>query len=120
MVSIDVTIDHRVHNRIIGQKGKNVRKIMDEFKVDIRFPRDQTDDTITITGSEDAVEDCEEYLLVLEEEYVRFLIIILPFYYCLFYRATWYISILLLLTVMSPFTGQTVLSIQSICMDRFN
>ena len=87
MVSINVTIDHRVHNRIIGQKGKNVRKIMDEFKVDIRFPRDQNDDTVTITGSEDAVEDCEEYLLMLEEEYVRFLLVIFPVYYCFFYRA---------------------------------
>ena len=63
-------IDHRVHNRIIGQKGKSVRKIMDEFKVDIRFPRDPNDDTVTITGPEDAVEDCEEHLLMLEEEYV--------------------------------------------------
>ena len=70
LVSIEVPIDHRVHNRIIGQKGKSVRKIMDEFKVDIRFPRDPNDDIVTITGPEDAVEDCEEHLLMLEEEYV--------------------------------------------------
>lgn len=72
LVSVEVKIDNRVHNRIIGQKGKSVRKIMDDFKVDIRFPRDPTDDTVTITGSEDAVEDCEEHLLMLEEEYVSF------------------------------------------------
>jgi len=70
LVSIEVPIDHRVHNRIIGQKGKSVRKIMDEFKVDIRFPRDPNDDIVTITGPEDAVEDCEEHLLMLEEEYL--------------------------------------------------
>lgn len=33
MVSEDVTLDHRVHARIIGARGKAIRKIMDEFKV---------------------------------------------------------------------------------------
>lgn len=33
MVSEDVTLDHRVHARIIGACGKAIRKIMDEFKV---------------------------------------------------------------------------------------
>ncbi len=70
MVSIEVKLDHRIHNRIIGQKGKNVRKIMDEYNVDIRFPRNSNEDYVTITGSENAVDDCEEHLLMLEEEYV--------------------------------------------------
>ena len=35
----EVSIDHRVHSRIIGSRGRAVRKIMDEFKVDVRFPR---------------------------------------------------------------------------------
>eukprot|EP00794_Sanderia_malayensis_P015058 gene15058-16611_t len=70
LVSVDVQIDHRIHNRIIGQRGKNVRKIMEDFNVDIRFPRDPNEDIVTITGSEDAVEDCEEHLLMLEEEYI--------------------------------------------------
>lgn len=71
LVSVDIKLDHRIHNRIIGQKGRNVRKIMEDFNVDIRFPRDPNEDTVTITGSEDAVEDCEEYLVVLEEEYLE-------------------------------------------------
>lgn len=33
MVSEDVQLDHRVHARIIGARGKAIRKIMDEFKV---------------------------------------------------------------------------------------
>lgn len=33
MVSEDVPLDHRVHARIIGARGKAIRKIMDEFKV---------------------------------------------------------------------------------------
>lgn len=35
MVSEDITLDHRVHARIIGARGKAIRKIMDEFKVKI-------------------------------------------------------------------------------------
>ena len=31
--SEDVPLDHRVHARIIGARGKAIRKIMDEFKV---------------------------------------------------------------------------------------
>lgn len=33
MVSEDVPLDHRVHARIIGARGKAIRKVMDEFKV---------------------------------------------------------------------------------------
>lgn len=33
MISEDITLDARVHARIIGGRGKGIRKIMDEFKV---------------------------------------------------------------------------------------
>lgn len=33
MVSEDVRLDHRVHARIIGARGKAIRKLMEEFKV---------------------------------------------------------------------------------------
>lgn len=39
MISEDITLDSRVHARIIGARGKGIRKIMDEFKV--RLPRGQ-------------------------------------------------------------------------------
>ncbi|KAL0191008.1 hypothetical protein M9458_013706, partial [Cirrhinus mrigala] len=32
MISEDITLDSRVHARIIGARGKGIRKIMDEFK----------------------------------------------------------------------------------------
>lgn len=35
-----INLDARIHSRIIGQRGKHVRQIMDDFKVDIKFPRD--------------------------------------------------------------------------------
>lgn len=33
MISENITLDSRVHARIIGARGKGIRKIMDEFKV---------------------------------------------------------------------------------------
>lgn len=34
MVSLDVHLDPRTHARIIGARGKAIRKLMEEFKVD--------------------------------------------------------------------------------------
>lgn len=33
MISEDITLDSRVHARIIGARGKGIRRIMDEYKV---------------------------------------------------------------------------------------
>ena len=75
MLTVEVTIDRRVHPRIIGSRGRAVRKIMDDYHVDIRFPRDSDDpDLVTITGPEDAVYDCKDHLLNLMEEYVSWLV----------------------------------------------
>lgn len=73
MTTVECRIDHRVHPRIIGQRGRNVKKIMEMYKVDIRFPR-QTDndpDLILISGDEDNCMDCKDELLNLEEEYLQ-------------------------------------------------
>jgi hypothetical protein len=43
---------------------------MEKYKVDIRFPRDKSSDQVTVTGLEENVEDCKEYLLTLAEDYV--------------------------------------------------
>lgn len=45
---------------------------MDEFKVDIKFPRktDADPNIVTIVGAEENVTDAKERLLNLEEEYV--------------------------------------------------
>jgi len=69
-VSLEVKIDNRCHSRIIGQRGKNVRKLMDQFSVDVRFPRGENPDLVIITGIEDNCEACKEHLLLLEEEYM--------------------------------------------------
>ncbi len=72
MVAEEVSIDHRVHSRIIGGRGRGIRKIMDEFKVDVRFPRpnDPDPNLVQISGLEENVWDCKDHLLNLEEEFV--------------------------------------------------
>jgi hypothetical protein len=65
-----VDIDPRVHRRLIGLRGKNIRRIMDDYKVDIRFPKNNEDSLVVITGDEDNVLDAKDHLLNLAEEYV--------------------------------------------------
>ena len=45
---------------------------MDQFKVDIRFPRGENPNQVLVTGTQEHCEACVEHLLVLEEEYVSF------------------------------------------------
>lgn len=68
----EVHINAAVHSRLIGSKGRNIRKIMEEFKVDIKFPRktDPDPNIVTIVGTEENVTDAKDRLLNLEEEYV--------------------------------------------------
>lgn len=72
LTTLQVELDHRVHNRIIGSRGSQIRKLMEEFKVDVRFPRGDAEnkDLVEITGQEDDCYDCRDELLNLEEEYV--------------------------------------------------
>uniref|UniRef100_A0A8C2AL60 Vigilin n=1 Tax=Cyprinus carpio TaxID=7962 RepID=A0A8C2AL60_CYPCA len=73
MISEDITLDSKVHARIIGARGKGIRKIMDEFKVDVRFPQSGAADPnlVTVTGRPEHVDEAIDHLLNLEEEYVR-------------------------------------------------
>ncbi|KAM9833278.1 vigilin [Syngnathus typhle] len=72
MVNRDVRLDRRTHARIIGARGKAVRKLMEEFKVDIRFPPPGSDepDKVTVTGLPETVDNAIEHLINLEEEYM--------------------------------------------------
>uniref|UniRef100_A0A3Q3WGK9 Vigilin n=1 Tax=Mola mola TaxID=94237 RepID=A0A3Q3WGK9_MOLML len=72
MVSHNVHLDPRTHARIIGARGKAIRKLMEEFKVDIRFPQPGSDepDKVTVTGLPDTVDNAIDHLLNLEEEYM--------------------------------------------------
>ncbi|XP_053286120.1 high density lipoprotein binding protein a [Pleuronectes platessa] len=72
MISEDITLDSRVHARIIGARGKGIRKIMDEFKVDLRFPQSGAADPnlVTVIGRPELVDEAIDHLLNLEEEFI--------------------------------------------------
>lgn len=72
MVKEEVHIDARVHSRLIGARGRNIHKIMEQYGVDIKFPRstDTDPNIVTVIGAEENVLDARDYLLNLEEEYV--------------------------------------------------
>lgn len=70
-VSVVINIDPRVHRRLIGGKGRAIRQFMDQYHVDIRFPRPGTNDPVTVTGLQEDVEEAQDQLLLLEEEYMQ-------------------------------------------------
>jgi polyribonucleotide nucleotidyltransferase len=70
----EIALDARFHPRLIGQKGRTIRKIMDDYQVEIRLPRstDPDPNLVTICGkSEDSVYDCIDHLRNIEEEYLQ-------------------------------------------------
>lgn len=73
MVKETVPLDARIHSRVIGQRGRHVRQIMEDYRVDIKFPRDGDADMnqVTVMGKEEDVEACKDHLLNLEEEYLQ-------------------------------------------------
>ena len=77
MATQELEIDSRVHPRIIGQRGRNLKKLQDEFKVEIRFPSrsDQNQSLIVVAGKETSdVYACCEKLKAMEEEMIEDLI----------------------------------------------
>lgn len=72
MFTTEVALDARFHPRLIGQRGRNVKKVMEEFGVEITFPRtDENPNQVIISGkNEDAVYDCIDYLRNEEEDYL--------------------------------------------------
>uniref|UniRef100_A0A3B3WR27 Vigilin n=1 Tax=Poecilia mexicana TaxID=48701 RepID=A0A3B3WR27_9TELE len=72
MISENITLDSRVHARIIGARGKGIRKIMDEFKIDLRFPQSGAADPnlVAVIGRPEHVDEAIDHLLNLEEEYL--------------------------------------------------
>ncbi|XP_033253814.1 vigilin-like [Drosophila miranda] len=70
-----IEIDTRVHSHIIGQRGRTIRKIIEDYKVDIKFP--SSDDAqnnpnaVTIIGKEEDVENAKDVLLSMAEDYER-------------------------------------------------
>ena len=75
-ITVEVRIDRRVHSRLIGQRGKAIAKVMEQYKVDIKFPRDKGSDIVTIMGLEDNVADAKEDLLSKTDDFVSVAIVV--------------------------------------------
>ncbi len=71
--TVEMEIDHRIHSRLIGAKGRAINKVMELYKVDIRFPRstDANPNLVTITGLDENIDEVQEYLLNRQEEYLQ-------------------------------------------------
>ncbi len=73
-ITQEVEIDSRVHSRIIGAQGKNLKKITDKFKVEVKFSgrNSSSPDTVSVIGDDaDAVDDACDFLKNMEEEYLQ-------------------------------------------------
>jgi len=72
LIKEEVFINSRIHSMIIGRRGAGIRKIMQDFDVDIKMPRDRDPepDLVVILGmNEDNVLDCKDHLLNMAEEH---------------------------------------------------
>lgn len=72
-VSIEVPVDAKLHRYIIGQKGKDVRELMDKYDVNVKVPQaGENADYVTVYGAPENVAKCreelEERIKKLEEE----------------------------------------------------
>ncbi len=72
ITEVEVSIPSKLHNSLIGSKGRFVRSIMEECGgVHIHFPTEGSGiDAVTIRGSAEEVEKAKKQLLSLAEEKV--------------------------------------------------
>jgi hypothetical protein len=66
----EIDVDSRIHARIIGGKGADIKELQDSFKVKINFPKNKDSNIITITGASEDVEEAAEEILARAEEFV--------------------------------------------------
>lgn len=73
MFTQEITLDARYHPRLIGQRGKNLKKVMDDYRVEIRLPRQGAEDPnlVVVAGKdENDVYDCIDHLRAEEETFL--------------------------------------------------
>eukprot|EP00081_Caenorhabditis_elegans_P004496 NP_001129807.1 ViGiLN homolog [Caenorhabditis elegans] len=73
MFTQEISLDARYHPRLIGQRGKNLKKVMEDYRVEIRLPRQGAEDPnlVVVAGKdENDVYDCIDHLRAEEEEFL--------------------------------------------------
>jgi len=73
LVKEPIEIDSRLHSRLIGSGGRNIKRVMDEYGVEIKFPKstDPEPDVVTIIGTAESVGDAKDHLLDLVYDYME-------------------------------------------------
>uniref|UniRef100_A0A0K0ES91 K Homology domain-containing protein n=1 Tax=Strongyloides stercoralis TaxID=6248 RepID=A0A0K0ES91_STRER len=77
MFSQEIELDPKFHPRMIGTGGRSLKKMCDEYKVDIRMPSktDENPSLVVVSGkNEEDVFSCIEQLKIQEEDYIELLI----------------------------------------------
>jgi len=73
--TIKILMTSSIHARIIGQRGRGIRKLSGQYSVDIKFPvnpkTEEEERLVTVIGSPDNVERAIEELLNLEAEFLQ-------------------------------------------------
>ncbi len=70
-LSETITIDNRIHSRLIGQRGKSLAKITEKFHVEVKFVGRSSDEVIVKGQKQADLDDAIDYLKNLEEEYLQ-------------------------------------------------
>lgn len=70
LTTVELTIDPRIHSRIIGGRGAGIKNLQDSFNVRINFPRDKDSSLVTVVGDAANVEDAVEEINALAEEFM--------------------------------------------------
>ncbi|KAF1764887.1 hypothetical protein GCK72_004838 [Caenorhabditis remanei] len=73
MFTQEISLDSRYHPRLIGQRGKNLKKVMEDYRVEIRLPRQGAEDPnlVVVAGKdENDVYDCIDHLRSEEESFL--------------------------------------------------
>jgi polyribonucleotide nucleotidyltransferase len=55
-------IDPENYSQLIGARGKKIKQLIDQFKVDIKIPNDDSE-MVTISGADKNVEACKAEIL---------------------------------------------------------
>ncbi len=58
---------------------------MEKFKVLVKFPKDKSGNTVSVTGLEENLEDAKEHLMMLAEDYVSDIDLLMLSFYLSFF-----------------------------------
>ncbi|XP_039296374.1 vigilin [Nilaparvata lugens] len=73
MIREEVSVDARIHPRLIGTRGRSIRQLMSQFQVEVKFAKasDPDPNIVVIAGQQDNVDNARERLLELAEDYMQ-------------------------------------------------